>query len=82
MYFISLVTSQKTVVTTVNLNVHYVHTGKGEHLLNGQGQVVQEHQSRAVSDQTYIFEVAGLLSGWYVLEVVLDGVPVGRARCL
>lgn len=40
--------------------------------INAQGQMVQEHQSPALSIQTYIFEATGLFVGWYTLQVVQD----------
>ena len=47
-------------------------------IINAQGQVVREHQSPANSDQTYVFETTGLFAGWYTLQLVQDGVPIGR----
>ena len=64
------------------LSVHFTYPIQGKRLtwriINAQGQVVQEHQSPATSNQTYIFETTGLFAGWYTLQVVQDGVPSGR----
>ena len=64
------------------LSVHFTYLTQGKRLtwriINAQGQVVQEHQSPATTNQTYIFETTGLFAGWYTLQVVQDGVSIGR----
>ncbi len=63
------------------LNVWYNNQRLGAALtfriIDQQGRVVQQYQTRDVSDKTYIFPVWALLAGWYVLEVRQDGALVG-----